>query len=202
MQYIHPTLPATDYSLLSTHGRKAPFTICMVGRALWQVKLLFPILVAGLRCKSETSPTFDAGDGYRIHCPETQYQQGLSGTQEVPIFAQGAGYQSSRSGVVFRYHLHSDAWRLRVSDGGYGLAQPLCAVLGDLGTPWTMTSALARSQAPSADTESPTSSTRIRAYSLPAKHSPANSKRMASRSAWMARAAGWTMCLSKGYGGQ
>ncbi len=71
--------------------------------------------------------------GIESIAPKPNTSKGLPGTQEVPISVQGAGYQSFRSGVVFRYHLHSDAWRFCVSDGGHGLAQPLCTVLGSVG---------------------------------------------------------------------
>ena len=46
----------------------------------------------------------------------------------------------------------------------------------------------------------PESSTPIRGPSLPPRRSPAYSKTMASRSAWMARGAGWTTCSLNGSG--
>ncbi len=41
----------------------------------------------------------------------------------------------TRSGVVFRYHLHSAGSRLCLSDSSNGLGQPLCVVLGSLSDP-------------------------------------------------------------------
>ena len=50
--------------------------------------------------------------------------------------------EADRSGVVFRYHLHSAGTRLCLSDSRNGLGQSLCAVLGSLCDPWMMISVL------------------------------------------------------------
>src|SRR5580658_2481771 len=77
----------------------------------------------------ETGWAADEGDGSGGDLLQAGHQPGAAGARNPPIFIAEEGDHGSRPGVVCGHHLHSDAARVYVSDGGDGLVEPVCATV-------------------------------------------------------------------------
>lgn len=74
-----------------------------------------------LRRQLQTGTAFDASNGHYGTLSAAQDVKSVSTTQNMAVFAEKHGYHATRSGLVYRYHLHSHAQRLYVFGSCDGL---------------------------------------------------------------------------------
>jgi hypothetical protein len=92
-----------------------------------------PVAVrARVRGQRETDPPVDAANGTGGDLSEAAVVGSGARTSHLSVSSKRTEDQSAESGLVQRHHLHSLAPRFRLSGGGDGLVQPVCAGLGSL----------------------------------------------------------------------
>src|SRR5947208_10515691 len=80
----------------------------------------------------KTRATTDAAHGHRGLVPEAESESSGSWTRDLSLSAPRCPGQPTQPGLEHRYHLPSDAIRVPLPGGHYGLVQPLRVELGSL----------------------------------------------------------------------
>src|SRR3954452_13250235 len=132
----------------------------------------------------------DASDGVTSDLAEGQHEQAEPRAQGLSILAARPHHRSAQPGVGDRYHVHPDAKGIFLPGGDHGLAQQESAELAAV--QYHGRDLLRRGPRGSLGPLRPTGDLQQRP-GCPVYHSPACWRPPASGSAWMAKAAAWTM---------
>src|ERR1022692_2153211 len=83
-------------------------------------------------CEPQADPATDAHPGHRSPLSQTELEPSGARTRSVPVPVAGCRDRETKPRMEYRYHIHSDAWRLSLPGRRNGLVQPLRTQLGTL----------------------------------------------------------------------
>src|SRR5450432_2443934 len=75
--------------------------------------------------KPQTNSAADAHSWHRSALPQAESEPSGIGPRDLSVPAARRPHHSAKSGLEYRYYLHSDAWRISLPGCGHRLVQPL-----------------------------------------------------------------------------